>query len=79
MQMSVNKKKTYLIMQVVCVDVQRDGVHADMDESKGEKKELTDLRDLQTGASDGCGVRMCCMWMPMSTKKRRRKKKTYLK
>ena len=61
------------------MDVQRDGVHADMDESKGEEKELTDLRDLLTGASGGRGMWMCCVWMPMSTKKRRRKKKTYLK
>ena len=74
------KKNTYLIMQmVVCMDVQKDGVHADMDESKGEKKELTDLRDLLTGASGGRGMRMCGVQMPMSAKKKRRKKKTYLK
>ena len=56
------------------MDVQRDGVHVDMDESKGEEKELTDLRDLLTGASGGRGMWMCCVRMPMSTKKRRRKK-----
>ena len=55
------QKKTYLITQVACVDVQRDGVHADMDESKGEEKELTDLRDLLTGASGGRGMQMCCV------------------
>ena len=60
---------------VACVDVQKDGVHADTDESKGEKKELTDLRDLLTGASGGRGVRMCCVRMPMSAKKKREERK----
>ena len=77
--MSVNKKNTYLITRIVaCVDVQRDGVHADTDESKGEKKELTDLRVLLTGASGGRGVQMCCMRMPMSAKKKEKKEKNLL-
>ena len=59
----------------MCVDVQKDGVHADMDESKGEKKELTDLRDLLTGASGGRSMWMCSVWMPMSAKKREERKK----
>ena len=50
-------------------------VRADTDEGKGEKK-----KNLLTGASGGRGVRiccvqMCCVWMPMSAKKREEKRK----
>ena len=48
---------------------------ADTDEGKGEKK-----KNLLTGVSGGRGVRICCMrmccvWMPMSAKKREEEKK----
>ena len=80
MRMSVKEEKNLLDHADGCVRGHAEGWHACVRTQMRVKEKKK--KNLLTGASGGrgvriCCVRMCCVWMPMSAKKRE-EKKTYL-